>query len=169
MFGSRRFPAILLALGIGLSLALPAEAQRPDRVKIGGTVAVTGRLSSDWGPGIIEFMKGWERLVNAEGGVFVREYNAKLPIELVLYDDESSPEKSVELYEKLAAVDKVQFFIGPGSSPITLRDRKSTRLNSSHDQISYAVFCLKKKKTTTHLYTTVVAVRHVIRAKRYHI
>src|SRR2546428_8329603 len=26
-------------------------------------------------------------------------------------------------------------------------DRKSTRLNSSHDQISYAVFCLKKKKT----------------------
>src|SRR5438094_5225651 len=30
----------------------------------------------------------------------------------------------------------------------TLRDRKSTRLNSSHRTISYAVFCLKKKKTT---------------------
>src|SRR2546430_13340067 len=29
-----------------------------------------------------------------------------------------------------------------------LRDRKSTRLNSSHSQISYAVFCLKKKTTT---------------------
>src|SRR5206468_10735396 len=28
----------------------------------------------------------------------------------------------------------------------TPKDRKSTRLNSSHDQISYAVFCLKKKK-----------------------
>src|SRR5206468_5968543 len=28
----------------------------------------------------------------------------------------------------------------------TAGDRKSTRLNSSHDQISYAVFCLKKKK-----------------------
>src|SRR5688572_32252963 len=28
-----------------------------------------------------------------------------------------------------------------------LLDRKSTRLNSSHSQISYAVFCLKKKKT----------------------
>src|SRR5688572_31006387 len=28
-------------------------------------------------------------------------------------------------------------------------DRKSTRLNSSHSQISYAVFCLKKQKTTT--------------------
>src|SRR2546428_4778947 len=30
-------------------------------------------------------------------------------------------------------------------------DRKSTRLNSSHDQISYAVFCLKKKKRRTAL------------------
>src|SRR2546421_4207548 len=29
-------------------------------------------------------------------------------------------------------------------------DRKSTRLNSSHDQISYAVFCLKKKKKSKH-------------------
>src|SRR2546430_8649511 len=29
-----------------------------------------------------------------------------------------------------------------------LKDRKSTRLNSSHSQISYAVFCLKKKKNT---------------------
>src|SRR2546427_8640104 len=32
----------------------------------------------------------------------------------------------------------------------TVQDRKSTRLNSSHSQISYAVFCLKKKKTTQH-------------------
>src|SRR3712207_7358026 len=30
------------------------------------------------------------------------------------------------------------------------RDRKSTRLNSSHANISYAVFCLKKKKTNTY-------------------
>src|SRR2546430_16058375 len=30
-------------------------------------------------------------------------------------------------------------------------DRKSTRLNSSHSQISYAVFCLKKKKNTKHV------------------
>src|SRR5688572_32753749 len=31
-------------------------------------------------------------------------------------------------------------------------DRKSTRLNSSHSQISYAVFCLKKKKKKDHYY-----------------
>src|SRR3982751_6712287 len=33
----------------------------------------------------------------------------------------------------------------PHGSPLSRGDRKSTRLNSSHDQISYAVFCLKKK------------------------
>src|SRR2546422_1114204 len=32
------------------------------------------------------------------------------------------------------------------------QDRKSTRLNSSHGYISYAVFCLKKKKNTTHIH-----------------
>src|SRR2546430_6066564 len=37
-----------------------------------------------------------------------------------------------------------------------LRDRKSTRLNSSHSQISYAVFCLKKKKKTKHLRAALV-------------
>src|SRR2546430_9199490 len=37
------------------------------------------------------------------------------------------------------------FIFGP-------KDRKSTRLNSSHSQISYAVFCLKKKKNTRRGY-----------------
>src|SRR3989442_4608415 len=47
-------------------------------------------------------------------------------------------------------------FPSPGTSPIGRKiaqkesglDRKSTRLNSSHVRISYAVFCLKKKKNT---------------------
>src|SRR3989440_7367003 len=42
-------------------------------------------------------------------------------------------------WRRLRPADKV---VGPESPPA---DRKSTRLNSSHDQISYAVFCLKKK------------------------
>src|SRR5687768_18342537 len=36
-------------------------------------------------------------------------------------------------------------------------DRKSTRLNSSHGYISYAVFCLKKKKRPHHVYSHQVA------------
>src|SRR3712207_7279880 len=37
-----------------------------------------------------------------------------------------------------------------GDNLAALKDRKSTRLNSSHANISYAVFCLKKKKTNTN-------------------
>src|SRR3989442_6350913 len=42
--------------------------------------------------------------------------------------------------------------IGPGPAVDSyLKDRKSTRLNSSHVRISYAVFCLKKKKNQRYL------------------
>src|SRR5260221_1223008 len=42
----------------------------------------------------------------------------------------------------------------PRASRAGRRDRKSTRLNSSHTVISYAVFCLKKKKTKDNIYTS---------------
>src|SRR3712207_8745216 len=38
----------------------------------------------------------------------------------------------------------------------TSRDRKSTRLNSSHANISYAVFCLKKKKILIYLFSHIL-------------
>src|SRR2546427_4699465 len=45
------------------------------------------------------------------------------------------------------AVQSVAANFGRDVSRADGQDRKSTRLNSSHSQISYAVFCLKKKKT----------------------
>src|SRR2546430_8096157 len=52
--------------------------------------------------------------------------------------------------------DDGRFGLRPRELLELIRDRKSTRLNSSHSQISYAVFCLKKKKKTVpavRLYT----------------
>src|SRR5205085_11457985 len=40
----------------------------------------------------------------------------------------------------------LQLLLGTDDEELEIEDRKSTRLNSSHSQISYAVFCLKKKK-----------------------
>src|SRR3712207_6982012 len=51
--------------------------------------------------------------------------------------------------DALLVLEPLRFQFGERSWRI--RDRKSTRLNSSHANISYAVFCLKKKKTTTSL------------------
>ena len=51
----------------------------------------------------------------------------------------------IDFQEKLMAVmaNKESIYI---QANLVLADRKSTRLNSSHARISYAVFCLKKKK-----------------------
>src|SRR2546430_7677615 len=57
--------------------------------------------------------------------------------------------RSQHLLPSLAAVRGVEHAaLGVGRPHVA--DRKSTRLNSSHSQISYAVFCLKKKKTTPY-------------------
>jgi branched-chain amino acid transport system substrate-binding protein len=118
---SRKLPAI--SIGVLTATALLAAggaAQPPAAIKIGATLAVTGPFSPEWGPPMLTFMREWVKVVNEEGGVPVKEFNAKLPIELIIYDDESKPPKSVELYERLAAVDRVHLFLGPSTSPITM-------------------------------------------------
>src|SRR5690349_23619677 len=54
------------------------------------------------------------------------------------------PKKAVDLFAALfaRAIEKDSLSMATGE---TIADRKSTRLNSSHVEISYAVFCLKKK------------------------
>src|SRR5690606_41583157 len=47
--------------------------------------------------------------------------------------------------EQVALVVMLQAAVGRGEQQAVVQDRKSTRLNSSHVKISYAVFCLKKK------------------------
>src|SRR2546430_12211828 len=54
----------------------------------------------------------------------------------------SIAEESFQTLIVMKALEKLGYDVQP--------DRKSTRLNSSHSQISYAVFCLKKKKQQAH-------------------
>src|SRR2546430_9185744 len=55
---------------------------------------------------------------------------------------------------RLVAVPVSRLLADPGFRAGLAVDRKSTRLNSSHSQISYAVFCLKKKKKNKALLMT---------------
>src|SRR3712207_7080157 len=55
-------------------------------------------------------------------------------------------ELSKQLAEQLG-IEFLRYDMSEYAEPHTVSDRKSTRLNSSHANISYAVFCLKKKKT----------------------
>jgi len=51
--------------------------------------------------------------VNKGGGVMVKACNKKVPIKFVIYDDQSVPATAVALFEKMATVDSVDFFVGP--------------------------------------------------------
>src|SRR5690606_40130690 len=77
-------------------------------------------------------------------------------------DRRKMPEKLKHIFTGLDSAGGHRFsifrgdsFQGAVSDP-TQADRKSTRLNSSHVKISYAVFCLKKKKTKTNTPHTAV-------------
>ena len=56
--------------------------------------------------------------INKSGGIAVKACNKKLPLQFVIYDDQSVPATAVQLYEKMATVDKVDFFVGPDWSSI---------------------------------------------------
>src|SRR2546430_3857530 len=55
-------------------------------------------------------------------------------------------QRAGDVFDEIAFEELRRRDVDRDTGPVpTLRDRKSTRLNSSHSQISYAVFCLKKK------------------------
>src|SRR2546430_7654670 len=69
------------------------------------------------------------------------------------------------LGERLAFVAAVEGARAIDSDGNFQRDRKSTRLNSSHSQISYAVFCLKKKNNSATL-DRLTSARYAFRHRR---
>src|SRR5262245_64864733 len=66
--------------------------------------------------------------------------------------------RSLHAESQRAALAAAQSRVEPGARVVPgyhVQDRKSTRLNSSHLGISYAVFCLKKKKKIKHAIDTI--------------
>src|SRR5690625_7058876 len=81
-----------------------------------------------------------------DNGQFKREI---LPV--TIDGDEFSYDEGIRRDTSLEKLGSLTPSFQPDDGVITAgKDRKSTRLNSSHVAISYAVFCLKKKKKHTH-------------------
>jgi branched-chain amino acid transport system substrate-binding protein len=60
----------------------------------------------------------WSEQVNKRGGIFVKDLNKKLPVELVYYDDKSQADVAVRVYEKLITQDKVDLILTPWGTTI---------------------------------------------------
>src|SRR3712207_7542389 len=89
--------------------------------------------------------------------IYTLSLHDALPISLVLTQDEGVLVELVHLEGRVGVGGAVGGAVNPSNverachdeSPPATPDRKSTRLNSSHANISYAVFCLKKKTLST--------------------
>ncbi len=90
-----------------------ADCQTKDKIRIGNAISLSGPYSA----GAITTQIGpydmWVKEVNAKGGIYVKEYNKKLPIEIIRYDDKSDIGNSVKLVEKLILDDKVDLLLPP--------------------------------------------------------
>jgi branched-chain amino acid transport system substrate-binding protein len=92
-------------------------AAAPKTIKIGGAVSFTGAFAS----GGLESKFGYEQAVtdiNKAGGIYVKEFDKQIPIELILEDDESDSTKCVARLEKMHSVDKVVAYLGPYGSTL---------------------------------------------------
>lgn len=58
----------------------------------------------------------WVEKVNADGGIYVKEYDKKMPVKLIVYDDTSDMGTMTQLYQKLILEDKVDFLLPPVST-----------------------------------------------------
>src|SRR5256712_5855454 len=150
---SAAWAAVVVLLAVSAAGHAPAIAQQaiPASIKVGALFDTTGPTSDvgvDYSKGVLDHV----RYINeVEGGI-----RGKVKIDLVWSDYGYRIPDALSLYRKYRDVDQVNAIVGWGTGDTEALketisqdqiDRKSTRLNSSHDQISYAVFCLKKKKT----------------------
>jgi len=114
---------LLTACG-GTPTAVPATAvpatevskpSAPEAIDIGASVPLTGKYGA-----LGAMVKpGYEYAVadiNAAGGVYVKEYDAKIPLRLTIYDDESDPTKAVSKMETLFSEQGVVAYLGGAGS-----------------------------------------------------
>ena len=107
--------AAAAALAAGPAAAKLNSCDGP--IVFGTTISETGPFST--------LADRWRKMtevfaeeVNKAGGIAVKACNKKLPLQFVIYDDQSVPATAVQLFEKMATVDKVDFFVGPDWSSI---------------------------------------------------
>jgi branched-chain amino acid transport system substrate-binding protein len=93
-----------------------APASDKDKIVIGGVRSSSGTNAifeqTAFGPQY----KMWVDELNQDGGLYVKELDKKLPIELKIYDDKSDPNTTVRLYEQLCLDEKVDLLLPPVST-----------------------------------------------------
>lgn len=112
-----RILTILLILMGGFS-SIARAADSPAEIKIGTLYASSGNYA---GVSVAMYsgLRIWIDQKNAEGGVFVKPFNKKIPIKLISYDDQSNTAMAATLYSQLITQDKVDILAADFGSVLT--------------------------------------------------
>lgn len=94
--------------------AVPTLAQEaPKSVRIGWAIAKTGPNAGGTAATVAPNYQMWVKEINAAGGLMLKAYGKRVPIEVIEYDDRSSSEEAVRATERLITQDKVDFVLPP--------------------------------------------------------
>ena len=110
--------AALAVAGTFASGSMAADA--PKSIKIGYAISLSGVNAQGAGVTTLPGYQLWVHDVNAKGGIMVKEFGKRIPIEVVQYDDTSNAETMLRLEEKLMSQDKVDFVLPPWSTGFNL-------------------------------------------------
>src|SRR6516165_12567475 len=106
----------LLAVGIIAGPVFAADA--PAEITLGTLYASSGRYASISMP-VHYGLKLWLEQKNADGGVYVKAFDKKIPLKLVAYDDQSNTATASTLYNQLITQDKVDLLVADSGSVLT--------------------------------------------------
>jgi branched-chain amino acid transport system substrate-binding protein len=90
-----------------------AARQAPEKIIIGNAIALSGPNAPAAALSQVPSYDLWVDDVNAAGGIYVKEFDKKIPVEIKRYDDTSDVGTAVQLTEKLIVEDKVNFILPP--------------------------------------------------------
>ena len=108
------------AIGLVAMASLALAADPPKSIKIGYVVSLSGVNAQGAAVTTLPAYKLWVDDVNKKGGLMIKEFNKRIPVEVVEYDDTSNAEAAVRLTERLMTQDKVDFVLPPWSTGFNL-------------------------------------------------
>jgi branched-chain amino acid transport system substrate-binding protein len=110
--------SIFAALLAAVTTLAAHAADAPAEIKLGTLYASSGRYASISMP-VHYGLKLWIDQKNADGGVYVKAFDKKIPLKLIAYDDQSNTATAATLYNQLITQDKVDILIADSGSVLT--------------------------------------------------
>jgi branched-chain amino acid transport system substrate-binding protein len=104
--------AVLMIVAFMIPVSVHAAAAK-DKIRVGWVTSLSGVNA----PGVMvtsgNVYKMWVEEVNAKGGLYIKEYGKRLPLDVVMYDDKSDIGTMTKLLEKAIVEDKVDLIFSP--------------------------------------------------------